>query len=433
MDPLAVGCASLAAITIAVYAGVHVAIALSGISLLGMWAITGHFSLAVKFLGIAAIDGISDYIFGVIPLFVLMGLVVAEAGFGQDTFAVVSQALRRWRVGLGLATVIANAIFAAVTGITIASAAVFSRVAVPEMVRAGYDRSLAVGVVAGSSVLGMLIPPSLLLILYAVLTESSVGDLFLGGIGPGMLLAAAYCLYLTALSRWRPELFAAGPPPAQAENVSRRRMAPVALLACVILGGIYSGFFTPMEAGGVGALVALVLGFAMRRLDLRACWNVAVQTGHVTAAICFLIIGASLYGRMLAFSGVPGMLTTAVTSLGLGQSGFLLLLSLLIIAFGTVLGASSILLITVPLATPVAAELGVDPVHFGVIMVVAVEIGLLTPPFGLSVFVVQSTLKESGIGLGEVFRGSAPFAAVMTVVLVLVILFPAIVLTIPGR
>ncbi len=433
METVAIGFASLAGIGVGVYAGVHVAIALSGVSLLAMWAITGNLDLAVSFVALAAVDSIADDAFGVIPLFVLMGFAVSESGFGRDTFAVVSRALSGMRGGLGMATVVSNAIFAAVTGISIASAAVFAKVAVPEMVRAGYDRSLAVGVVAGSAVLGMLIPPSLLLILFAVLTDSSVGDLFLGGIGPGLLLTGAYCAYLAALGRRRPGLVGRGRQDAAVPPVPRRLLLPVLVLAAVVLGGIYAGFFTPTEAGAVGAFLALAAALAMRRLDPRALWRIAVQTGHVTAAICFLIIGASIYGRMLALSGVPATLTEGAAALGLGPVGFLLLFSLLLIALGTVLDAGSTLLVTVPLAFPVAQQLGVDLVHFGLIAVIAAEVGLLTPPLGLSVYVVQSTLKDTGVGLGEVFRGAAPFAAVMTLVLVLVILFPQIVLAILGR
>jgi tripartite ATP-independent transporter DctM subunit len=436
VEPLTIGYLSLLAIGLTIYSGIHVAIALSVISLLGVWAITGKLQLAMNFVALAATESIADYTFGVVPLFVLMGLAVSESGLGRDTFAVVSRATRGLRGGLGIATVLSNAIFAAITGISIASAAVFAKVAVPEMIRAGYSRSLAVGVVAGSSVLGMLIPPSLLLILFAILTDSSIGELFLGGVGPGLLLTFAYCLYLLVIGRLRPGLFEKTEPAAKTAEQPRTRkrlLVPVAVLAGAVLGGIYTGFFTPTEAGAVGAMLALFVAFAMRRLDMRSSWRIAVQTGHITAAVCFLIIGASIYGRMLSFSGVPASLTQWAIDAGIGHFGFLLLFSLLLIVLGTILDSASIMLVAVPLAFPIALQVGTDPVHFGLITVLAVEIGLLTPPLGLSVFVVQSTLKDMGIGLGEVFRGAAPFAAIMATVLVLVILFPSIVLAILGR
>lgn len=436
MEPLTIGYLSLLAIGVTIYSGIHVAIALSVVSLLGVWAITGKLNLALNFVALAATESIADYTFGVVPLFVLMGLAVSESGMGRDTFAVVSRMTHGVRGGLGVATVISNAIFAAITGISIASAAVFAKVAVPEMIRAGYARTIAVGVVAGSSVLGMLIPPSLLLILFAILTDSSIGELFLGGVGPGLLLTLAYCVYLFALGWLRPQMFEGAHAAAGAEerpHARKRLLIPVALLAGAVLGGIYTGFFTPTEAGAVGAALALVVAFAMRRLGGQSSWSIAVQTGHITAAVCFLIIGASIYGRMLSFSGVPASLTEWAIQSGIGHFGFLLLFSLLLIALGTILDSASIMLVTVPLAFPIAQQLGTDPVHFGLITILAVEIGLLTPPLGLSVFVVQSTLKETGIGLGEVFRGAAPFAGIMAAVLLLVILFPPVVLAILGR
>ncbi|MFV0474632.1 MAG: TRAP transporter large permease [Pikeienuella sp.] len=428
MDHLTIGYLSLAGIAFAIYAGVHVAIALAGISLLGVWALTGKLKMALNFVALAATESIASYTFGVVPLFVLMGLAVSESGLGRDTFAIVARGMRGWRGGLGVATVISNAIFAAITGISIASAAVFAKIAVPEMVRAGTKRSIAVGVVAGSSVLGMLIPPSLLLILFAILTDSSVGDLFIGGIGPGLLLAFAYGVYLTVLGRLRPDLFDGPQEEAEDDHTPGWLILPVTGLALMVLGGIYAGFFTPTEAGAVGAFSALAIAVAMRRIGPRAGWRIAQQTGHITAAVCFLIIGASIYGRMLAFSGVPAEITGWAIASGVGPLGFLCAFALLIAALGTVLDSSSIMLITVPLAFPITQELGIDPVHFGLVTVIAVEIGLLTPPLGLSVFVVQATLKDTGLTLGEVFRGAAPFAAIMALVLLLVILFPGIVL-----
>ncbi|MGE4327919.1 MAG: TRAP transporter large permease [Pseudodonghicola sp.] len=436
MDPILVGYLSLGAITFAIYAGLHVAIALAGVSLFGVWAITGKLKLAMNFVALAATDSIAEYTFGVVPLFVLMGLAVSESGMGRDTFAVISRGLKRWRGGLGVATVLSNAVFAAITGISIASAAVFSKVAVPEMIRAGTDRSIAVGVVAGSSVLGMLIPPSLLLILFAILTDSSIGDLFVGGVGPGLLLTLAYILYLSGLGALRPQLFERVSAPEETEVTERTatwRILPVLGLAALVLSGIYLGYFTPTEAGAVGAAAALMIGTLMRRIGARAAWRIAVQTGHVTAAVCFLIIGASIYSRMLAFSGLPASITEAAIASGIGPTGFLLLFAGLLVLLGTVLDSSSIMLVTVPLAYPVIQQMGIDIVHFGLITVLAVEVGLLTPPLGLSVFVVHSTLKDTGITLGEVFRGAAPFALLMALTLLALILVPQISTGLLGR
>ena len=433
MDPITIGYLSLAAIAVAIYAGLHVAIALAGVSLLGVWAITGKLTLAMNFVALAATDSIAEYTFGVVPLFVLMGLAVSESGFGRDTFAIIARGMRRWRAGLGVATVLSNAVFAAITGVSIASAAVFSKVAVPEMIRAGTDRGLAGGVVAGSSVLGMLIPPSLLLILFAILTDSSVGDLFIGGIGPGLLLAFAYIAYLTILGIARPGLFNLPSDFRSSDDVPTRAILPILGLAGTVLSGIYLGFFTPTEAGAVGAAAALLLGVLMRRIGSRQAWRIAVQTGHITAAVSFLIIGASIYSRMLAYSGLPAAITEAAIGSGIGPTEFLLLFALILVVLGTVLDSSSIMLVTVPLAFPITQEMGIDIVHFGLITVLAVEVGLLTPPLGLSVFVVHATLRDTGITLGEVFRGAAPFALIMAASLVLLIFVPQIATGLLGR
>lgn len=435
MEPLTIGMVSLAAILVLIWGGMHVAIALSAVSLFGVWAITGKLNLALNFVALAATDSIADYAFGVVPLFVLMGIAVSETGLGRDTFAVIARMMRGLTGGLGIATVFSNAVFAAITGISIASAAVFAKVSVPEMIRAGYDKRLAAGVVAGSSVLGMLIPPSLLLILFAVLTDSSIGELFLGGIGPGLLLTAGFAAWIVFIGMTRPERVGKGALAGEAdeEHVRRRMLLPVLFLAAIVLGGIYLGFFTPTEAGAVGAFAALAIAFAMRRLDAARAWRITVQTGHITAAVCFLIIGAAIYGRMLAFSGVPGAVTDWATQAGLGPFGFLLLFSAILVVLGTILDSASIMLVTVPLAFPIAQGLGIDPVHFGLITVMAIEIGLLTPPLGISVFVVTSTLKGTGVELKDVFIGAAPFALVMAVTLIAVIAFPTIVTFILGR
>jgi tripartite ATP-independent transporter DctM subunit len=422
---------SIAAMLILIYSGMHVAVALILLSFVGVWLLRGSFDVASNMLVIAFKDSISDYLFGVVPLFVLMGLLVAVAGIGRDTFEVAAQVFRRVLGGLGIATVAANAVFAAITGISIASAAVFTKVAVPEMIRHGYTPRFAVGVVAGSSVLGMLIPPSLLFILYGVLTEQSVGSLFIAGVIPGVLLSLVYCAGIFAMGRWWPSFI--GGRAAETYDTSQdmslgemaNKLAPIVILVALVLGGIYGGYFTPTEAGAAGALGALLISLAKRRLTWASFWQVLVQTGHTTSSICFLIIGASLYSRMLAMSGMPGWLGTWVVESGLGVTGIIVALMLVIIALGTILDSASIMLLTLPIAIPILSGMQVDLVWMGVLTVLAVEIGLLTPPFGIAVFVVKATLgPTSPITLNDIFAGATPFAAMMFFVLVMVFLFP---------
>ena len=430
MSPFEIGLWALAVMVILVYLGLYVPIALMLTSWLGVWAIKGSPILAGKLLALAASNSISSYFFGVVPLFVLMGYVVSISGMGRDAFDVANHLFRRFRGGLGIGTIGANAIFAAITGISIASAAVFTRIAVPEMVRHGYTKQFSVGVVAGSSVLGMLIPPSLLLILYGLLTEQSVGDLFIAGIIPGLLLALIFALGVYLMARFFPSFIGENLSNNDEDPLTTRQVLakglPVSGLITLVLGGIYAGLFTPIEAGAIGALGAMIIGFAKRTLSLRDVWKVLTDTGLVTAAVCFLIISAQMYSRMLALSGLPNEFGQFVATADIGFWGVILAYVALVIIMGTILDSSSIMLILVPLMLPVVVPMQVDLIWFGIITVLAVEIGLLTPPFGISVFVIKSALDDDTISLGDIFAGAAPFALMMLIVLALVLIFPAL-------
>ena len=423
---------SLAGILGMIWMGLHVSIALALASLIGLWVMRDNMTFATRLLSLATRESISSYLFGVVPLFVLMGLVVSRADIGRDTFDVANRALGRLKGGLGMATVGANAVFAAITGISIASAAVFAKVAVPEMIRIGHTPRFATGVVAGSSILGMMIPPSLLLILYGILSEQSVGQLFVAGIGPGLLLAVAFCLGIAVMVRLFPGFTGTARPAPPAELTGSlaydtgTKLAPIALLILLVLGGIYGGFFTPTEAGAVGAFGAIVIAGAKRRITPRVLWNVTLETGHITASICFLIIAATMYSRFLSLSGLPAAVTEWAIAQDLGVTGFVILYCLILVVLGTILDSSSIMMITLPLVLPIAQALQVDLIWFGIVTVLAVEIGLLTPPLGISVFVIKGALDDPGIALGDVFRGAAPFALIMALVLALIIAFPAI-------
>lgn len=436
MSDLAIGAVALFGMVVLIYAGMHVAIALALCSFLGVFAIKGSSILAGRMLALAATESIESYVFGVVPLFVLMGFVVSQADIGRDAFDVANRMLGRIRGGLGIATVGANAIFAAITGISIASAAVFTRVAVPEMLRHGYTKRFAYGIVAGSSVLGMLIPPSLLLILYGILTEQSVGDLFLAGVVPGIILAIAFGIGVYVMARSWPSFAGSG----ISEDVVPLSLAamlgkalPIVLLIGLVLGGIYGGFFTPTEAGAVGALGAILIGFARRSLAPRKIWRVLTDTGQVTASICFLIIAASMYSRMLSLSGLPEYLSAGIAASDIGYWGVILAYVALIVAMGTILDSSSIMLIVIPLFLPIMKALGIDPIWFGIVTVIAVEIGLLTPPFGLSVYVIKGTSPDRSLKLGEIFAGALPFAGIMLAVLALILAFPSLATGLLGR
>ncbi|MEM6462976.1 MAG: TRAP transporter large permease [Pseudomonadota bacterium] len=430
MTPFEIGLAALAVMVVLVYAGMYVPLALMLVSYGAVWLMKGSPLLAGKLLALAASETISSYFFGVVPLFVLMGYIVSVTGMGRDAFDVANHLFRRFRGGLGIGTVGANAIFAAITGISIASAAVFTRIAVPEMVRHGYTKRFSVGVVAGSSVLGMLIPPSLLLILYGLLTEQSVGDLFIAGIIPGLLLTVIFGIGVVAMARFWPGFIGENLSDADEASLSGsevfRKAFPIAALIALVLGGIYTGFFTPIEAGAVGCLGAIIIGLLRRSLTLKDFWSVLTDTGLVTASVCFLIIAAQMYSRMLALSGAPGEFGGFVATADIGFWGVVIAYVLLVIVMGTILDSSSIMLILVPLMLPVIQPMNIDLIWFGIVTVLAVEIGLLTPPFGISVFVIKSALADDTISLGDIFAGAAPFALMMLLVLVLVLVFPVL-------
>lgn len=430
-SPVQVGLLAFLGLFFLVACGMPVAFALIAMSFLGVWLTRDNFNVANNALGLAASGAVRSFEFGVVPLFVTMGLVLDRADVGRDAFQVAVVALRRLRGGLGVATVVANAIFAAITGSSIASAAVFSRVAVPAMDEAGYSRSFSTGVIAGSSVLGMLIPPSLLLIIYGLLAEVSIGALFIAAIIPGLILAFAFAVLNVALATWFPD-FVGKPDDTKIEEMALGpmvlRLVPVAFIIFLVMGGIYGGFFSPTEAGAIGAFGAFLVAIARRKLDWATIKSIALETGYITASILFLIIAANLYARMLTLSTIPMQATSLIASFELQLVAFVLVYIVLVILLGMILDSVSIMLVILPIAIPVVTALGGDLIWFGIISIIAIEIGLLTPPFGLSVFVVKGALPPGFVTLGEIFRGAAPFVLVMLAVTLLLVFFPAIAL-----
>ena len=432
MTGLEMGLVSVIAILVLIYAGLYVPVALGLVSFVAVWFLRGSLDAPVYLVTLAASNSLEDYIFGVIPLFVLMGLVVSHAQMGRDIYQVANALLGRVRGGLGVATVAANAAFAAITGVSIASASVFARVAVPEMMHFGYKPRFAVGVVAGSSVLGMLIPPSVMLIIYAIITEQSVAAMFKAGIIPGLILALAYIAAIVGMATFFPN-YVGGPNVEEAEDAPQTSMsakellgktAPLVTLILLVLGGIYGGVFTPTEAGAVGALGALVIAFIKGKLDRGILWKVLAETGHIVASILMLIVAATMYSRMLAISGLPSDLGVWISQTHMGLYGILAVYVALLIVLGTILDTTSIILIMVPLFLPVLAPYDISLVWFGIITIVGAEIGLLTPPLGISCYVIKSTLADDRISLYDIFAGAFPFAIIMFLVLILLIAFP---------
>jgi tripartite ATP-independent transporter DctM subunit len=421
------GLVAIVWLLVLLYSGMPIGVVMIVVGFAGIWLIRGDPELGIRTLSRSSSEYLKNYFFGVVPLYVLMGLLVSRADIGRDAFDVARWALRGVRGGLGVATVAANALFASVTGSSIASAAVFTRIAAPEMLRFGYTPRFAVGVVAGTSVLGMLIPPSLLLIVYGFLAEESVGHLFLAAIVPGLVLAAAMALGIVLMAVFAPGFVGGAKAEAFAAESVRSaalKLLPILTLIVVVLGGIYGGVFTPTESAAAGALGALVIALVRRKLSWRGLWATMLETGYVTVSVLFLLLAARIFGQMLAVSNLPQQMGALVAGAELGLYGFVVAFVVLAVLLGTVLDSVSIMVITLPFAVPVVKALGGDLIWFGIVATVAVELGLLTPPFGISCYVVKATLDDARISLNDIFAGAFPFVLIMLMVLGMLVFVP---------
>lgn len=424
----------MALLVVLVVLGIHIALALALCSVLGIWLILGDFNIAISLLRQVSYEAIRSQTFIVIPLFVLMGDFVARSGAAGDLYQVCNKALKRLPGRLAVATVAGNAIFAAVTGVSVASAAAFSRIAYPEMRRLGYRKEFAVGTVAGSACLGMLIPPSILLIVWAVLTEMSVGALFLAGVIPGVLLALLFAAYCIGLAVLRPDA-APAPPITDPEAMRFERselLGALGILGLVLLviGGLWGGLFNPTEAAGFGVVGALALGLA-KGMRGRAIMQAIYSAGRTTAPIMILLIAASMYSRLLAFGGAVNYIQGIFLDIGGGMVVIVLLMMLVWLLLGMIVDSVSIILLTVPIFAPIALAIGIDPIAFAIFGILVIEAGLLTPPFGILVYTVKGAVNDASVRLGHVFRGSVPFWLMILLAAVAVILFPQLATWLP--
>lgn len=427
MSGIGIALIAFAALTLLIYLGLHISTALLLVAFFGTWILRGDAVLAADMLGIAATDAVTDYDYGVIPLFVLMGFLVMVSGVGKDSYLVAHHMLRRVPGGLGHATVVGNAIFSAITGVSVAAVVLFTKLAVPEMVERGYGKRFAVGVVAGSAMLGMLIPPSVLMIIYAVLTEVSIGDLFIAGVVPGILLTAAFCGMIWFLARRDPEHFGRAAAIYETDLGWRElggQTVPIVGLIALVLGGMYGGVFTATEGGAVGAIAALLIAMWRRALDWEIFRKVLIDTGYVTASLILIIAAANMYARFLAMSGLPGALSNWIGEMHLGLWAIMAVYIAVLLFLGTALDSASTVLIAVPLFSVLFKNAGADLVWIGIITMIATEIGLITPPLGMAPFVLKSTLTDPSISLHDIYMGALPFAVAAFATLLLIVAFP---------
>ena len=424
-----------------VFAGVHIAVALGVTSVLGIYLMTDDIMVAQQFVGNTAYEALRDYVFAVIPLFMLMGEFLAKCGAARDMFALVARLTKVIPARLAVATVLANAIFAFVTGVSIAAAAAFSRISYPEMKRAGYSRQFSLGCIAGSACLGMLIPPSVLMIVWGVLTEQSIGRLFLAGVLPGFLLVAYFIIYIQYVAFTSPATVGEARAPATALaqaapdedlHIEGALISTLLVIGLVIgvLCGIWMGAFTPTEGAGVGAAAGLLLAI-VKGLRWKEIVEVVVSVGRTSGPLLLLLFTAQLYSRVLAMTGVTKAVQDLILGSGLGPYAILALIVLIWFVLGCIIDSISIILLTVPVFAPIAAAAGFDPLAFAILGILAIETGLLTPPFGLLVFTVQAALPEEEGAVGEIFRGAVPFWIALLAVIVTIAVFPQIATWLP--
>ncbi len=417
---------TLAGMLFAIFIGLHIAFVLGMTALIGTYFIFGDWYLASAQVGGAAYELIRHYVFATIPLFILMGDFVAKSGAAGDLYKIINRTLRGFPGRLAAATVVGNAAFAAVTGTSIASAAAFSRIAYPQMQRYGYKRTFALGSVAGSACLGMLIPPSVLLIVWGIVTEKSIGKLFVAGVGPGLVLVVLFLAYTAIAAKRNPEIAPDAPDEQTDDSVTASEIygaIGIIFLIVLVLGGIWGGFFTSTEAAGIGALGAMGLAI-FKGLGWRGIAQVIMDAGKTAAPIMILLVCAGMYSRFLALGGIIDIIRDSLTSLGLGGLGIFVMMVVIWLLLGMLLDSVSIILLTVPIFAPMAV--GMDPFAFAIFGILAIEAGLLTPPFGLIVFVVKGTVPDPDVTLADIFKGSIPYWLLMLVTMVLVFVFPGL-------
>lgn len=408
---------------------VGIAMGLVGICGFGYLA---DFGPALKLLAQSPIRTATSAEFAVIPMFLLMGALASTSGMSRELFRAANSFLGHLKGGLGIATIAACGCFAAICGSSVATAATFSSVAYPEMRRYGYPQSFATGVVAAGGTLGIMIPPSTVFAVYGLITEQDIGKLFIAGIIPGVIAVTMYIITINIIGFARPGFLPAGPRSPWSERLAALRdIWAVILLFIFIIGGLYAGIFTATEAAGAGAGGAFLIALTRGKLTREGFWRSCVETVRTTAAVFTILIGALLFGYFLTITQTPQKVTTFLTGLGLGPHGVLLLIMLMYLLLGCIMDAMAMIILTIPIIFPVIKTLGFDPIWFGVIIVMTVELGLIHPPVGMNVFVIKSVVKD--VKLSTVFYGVIPFVITDIVRLGILIMFPILATWLPSH
>lgn len=431
-QPMMVGFVGLALALILLTLGVHIALVFVALGFVGVALIIG-LDAAILFLTTTAFYKVSNVAFVVLPLFILVGLIAATGGISRDTYHALSLWLNKVRGGLGIATVAGCTAFGTVSGSSLVTASVFARASCPDMRRMGYDKRLVYGLVSAAGNIGMLIPPSIVIVVYGLLTEESIGKLLIGGITPGLLLFFTFSLGLILIGYWKPHLVGYG----QMREVTwRQRFAglkllwPIATCATIIIGGVFGGWFSPTEAGA--AAVALLFFFVIiSQRSIKPLAEAFAEAAGITAMIFFIFIGAGMFARFLMLTGIAPLLLNWIIGMNLSHLGIIIVMSAVYIVLGMFLDAISMIGVTVPIIYPIIRAMGIDPIWYGISVILAIHIGTITPPVGLNVYAVKG-VAEPDVSLEDIFIGVWPWFLWMLVSLALVIAFPFLSTTLPS-
>jgi tripartite ATP-independent transporter DctM subunit len=409
---------------------VPVAFAMFLVGFIGIWVLNG-LNAATSLLASETFTLASSPELVVIPLFILMGNIASATGMSRQLYDAAYAVIGSVKGGLASATVIGCGGFAALSGSSVASALTMGKVALGEMDRYNYDPRLSTGVVAAGGTLGILIPPSTGFVIFAILTEQSIGRLFLAGVLPGLLLLSLFVIAVTLLCHVRPDFGPAGPKTTLREKVRAvSRAGPIVAIIVLTIGGIYGGFFSPVEAAAVGAGAVILIGLATRTLAFGVLWDAARDSVVTTATVMLILIAAHMINPFLALSHIPSAVGEMVQAMDLSATSVLLLILLVYLVLGCFLEGFAMLVLTLPIFFPIILDLGIDPIWFGVLVVLALEMGLISPPVGLNVFIVKSVAPN--VSLGQIFSGVILFWVMMLVTLLILVAFPEIALYLPN-
>lgn len=438
MDLTLLGISGVCMLVFLLFLGIQIGVAMAITGLLGTYILTGSFNMAIQLLTTTPYATTAVFEFTILPLFVLMGLLATNAGLSHSAFDAAFKWLGRLPGGLAVATTAANALFGACTGSSVVSCAVFTRISLPSMREHDYDKKFACGTIAAAGMLGMLIPPSALMVVYGILTQMSIGKLLIAGVGPGILLTAVFSAGIVALAYFKPHLA----PPAREHYSWKekfRSLAGIWGIAAIMFGiiaGMYGGLFTPTEAGAAGAFGALILALVSKKLSWKSFFNALTESSRTTGLIFFILIGAMIFARFLTLTQLPNNFARFVTESGFTPEIIISLFLIMYIVMGMFLDSISMMSITLPIVHPIIVELGVDPLYFALLVIMSIEIGLLTPPIGLNVYTVQSAAKQipegKDIVLQDIFKGIFPFFILSLLTLVLLFYFPSIITFLPN-